>query len=366
MWQAVPLEARTVGMSAVMAVMMLAGDVAARPGDPATPGRVIAGLEEPLVATAPTSPQDDRALDLAIAAFRIAVAKTPADAAAQLAPLAGFVEAHPHSGWNAAVLANLGLAYLRSGYFARALDCWHGAWREARDATEIGARELADRAVGELARLHAQLGHLEDLDKLFKEIGNRPLGARAAEAVSGARDAAWSMRHDPGAAYRCGTSALRTVVVARGATIDSVAFLDHERSGQRGFSLAQLAGLAERTGRHYRLIHRQPGEAVPVPSVVHWNANHFAAIVGERDGGYVIKDAAAGAASGELWVRQAAIDSQTSGFFLAPGDVAQDPRWRDVTAAEASRIFGMGFTGLGRAAASSVMRARSMRAVRGS
>jgi hypothetical protein len=157
--------------------------------------------------------------------------------------------------------------------------------------------------------------------------------------MAAARDAATTMRHDPGLAYRGGPNALKALLLARRAASDSVAFLDKERSARRGFSLLQLAGLADRAGLRYRLIHREPGQAVPVPSVIHWNVNHFATIVAVRDGGYLVKDSTPGAGTDELWVRQAAIDSEASGFFLVPEDVSQDPRWREATAAEASRIY---------------------------
>jgi len=341
MRQVASLEVHRAGVSALIALVVLTGDAAARPGEPAAPaaGRVIAGLEEPLVSTRPTSTEEDRSLDLAIAAFRIAAARTSSDGPIHLVLLARFVEGHPSSGWNAAVLANLGISYYRGGYFARALDCWQAAWAAGRDATDPRARALVDRTLGELAGLHARLGHVDELEKLFEDVGGRALGEPAAKAMAAARDAATTMRHDPGLAYRGGPNALKALLLARRAASDSVAFLDKERSVRRGFSLLQLAGLADRAGLRYRLIHREPGQAVPVPSVIHWNVNHFATIVAVRDGGYLVKDSTPGAGTDELWVRQAAIDSEASGFFLVPEDVSQDPRWREATAAEASRIY---------------------------
>lgn len=340
--QAWVFTARGVGARVLVAVMLVAGHAAARPEVPAAPraGRIIAGLDEPFVATRPTSAEDDRALDRALAAFRIAAAKAPADALSYLAPLARFVETHPDSGWNAAVLTNLGIVYHRAGYFGRALDSWQAAWRDGHDATGVPARALADRALSELARMHLRLGHVNELESLVKEARGRPLGDAGAAAVASARESAAILRRDPGAAYRCGPNALGQLLIARGAASDAVAFLGKERSGPHGFSLWQLGRLAERAGLPYRLIHREPGQAIPVPSIVHWNVHHFAAIVGARAGGYLVRDSALGFGSEELWIREAAIDTETSGFFLVPSDAAQDARWREATSAEASRISG--------------------------
>lgn len=332
--------ARGLGAPALVMVMVVVGDAVARPDE--STGRIITGLEEPFVATRATSAEDDRALDVAIAAFRIAAAKLPTDASSYLAPLARFVETHPGSGWNAAVLTNLGIVYYRAGYFGRALDSWRAAWSGGRDATDPRVRAVVDRALSELARLHARLGHVDELESLVKDARGRALGDAAAAAMASARQRAWILRRDPGAASLGGPSALKQLLIAHGTASDAVAFLDKERSGPRGFSLWQLAGLAERAGLHHRLIHREPGQAIPVPSIVHWNVHHFSAIVGARAGGYLVRDRAQGAGGEELWIREAAIDSETSGFFLVPSDAAQDGRWRDAISAEASRIYGTG------------------------
>src|ERR1051325_7605593 len=67
--------------------------------------RIIAGLDEPLVPAAPTAADEDRALDTALAAFRIAALIAPDEPALYLAPLASFAKDHPHSGWTTALAA---------------------------------------------------------------------------------------------------------------------------------------------------------------------------------------------------------------------------------------------------------------------
>ena len=109
---------------AITAVRMASAGAVVSTDDAVAPARIVAGLEEPLVPTGPTAADDDRALDMALAAFRIASLIAPDDPAIYLAPLARFAKGHPHSAWAPAVLADLGLAYLRAGYASRAIEAW--------------------------------------------------------------------------------------------------------------------------------------------------------------------------------------------------------------------------------------------------
>ena len=52
---------------------------------------------------------------------------------------------------------------------------------------------------------------------------------------------------------------------------------------------------------------------VLVPALVHWKAGHFAALVKEEDGRYLIQDPTFGV---ELWVSRRAFDEETSGYML--------------------------------------------------
>src|SRR5689334_21608783 len=125
----------------VTIIAVLTADAAARPARAPSQRRVVAGLDEPLVATRPTSSAEDRELDAAVTAFT-AAARRSHDAAMQVAPLVRFADRHPHSGWLAALHTNVGFAYYRAGYFARAFASWRAAWDEGRDATEVHAKAL--------------------------------------------------------------------------------------------------------------------------------------------------------------------------------------------------------------------------------
>ena len=302
---------------------------------------IVRGLEEPLVPTKPTTEAEDKAVQGAAESFRtLAPAPQDGDLAA-FAPLEAFVAAHPHSGWSAAVLTDLGLAYYHAGYFSRAFDALTSAWSEGKAATVPQGRALVDRAVGELAKMHARVGHADALEALFKDMGDRAVTGSATELVTGAKEGVWVMRNEPGIAYLCGPKALKNVLLALGGTADSVSFLDDERSGEHGYSLAQVDALADKAGLDHRLIFRAEGQGVPVPSVVNWKVHHYAAIVGEENGRYHVQDPTFG---GDLWVSKDTIDAEASGFFLVPSSDVQDAAWREATPDEAEQAYGMGYT----------------------
>ncbi|KAA3445852.1 peptidase C39 [Mesorhizobium sp. SARCC-RB16n] len=291
---------------------------------------------EPLIPTAATSAEEDQALLDALAIYN--QRPIPGD----VTSLTKFLEEYPHSGWAPALNTNLGLSYLHDGYFSRAIDVWQKAWVDGKDATAPQARALVDRAVGELAQLDANLGRTEQLTALLKDIGKRPITGSVTEAIQTASEqiapAKLATRH----LFICGPLALKQLMLARNASFEKVDFLQWYKAGDKGTSLAEVGQLAEKAGLSYRLVMRQPGQPVPMPSVVHWKVGHFAAIVGEANGRFHIKDTVF--PTPDLWVTEAALDAEASGYFLVPSDVPLDQRWRAVEMAEAATVWGKGET----------------------
>ncbi|PPD05467.1 MAG: hypothetical protein CTY29_01530, partial [Methylobacter sp.] len=294
---------------------------------------------EPLVATKPTTDQEDEALLAAVNHYRL----NPRIEDGQV--LTDFIKAYPDSGWRMALETNLGLTYYQAGRFSLAIAAWETAWNLGKELTEPKAKVLVDRALGELMRMHARIGHADRLQALFSEMGDRLITGPATESVAGAREGLWVMHNDPGIAYLCGPMALKNMLLAQGVEPQKIAFISAYRSGNHGVSLTEVGRLAQQAELPHTLIQRQPGQAIPVPSVVHWKVSHFAAIVGEQDGRYHIQDPIFGE---DLWVTQKAIDAEASGYFLVPKQTqAQDQGggWRPLEMAEADSIFGMGYTG---------------------
>jgi RHS repeat-associated protein len=318
---------------------------------PPPPMRYVPGLAEPLVATGPTTQREDSDLDTAIAAYTTAPSQVAlqADFADYTKPLVAYVSEHPGSPWNAALLTDLGIGYYYAGYFSRALTSWQQAWVLGRNAATPQARIMVDRAVGELARMHARLGHEKELGALFADIGQRPISGPATEMIQGAHEGLWHFQHDPSIAYLCGPKALENLLATLKVTPDQIKIADDARSGPHGFSLMQLAALADQTKFNYKLIHREAGQPVPVPSVVNWKAHHYAAITGKKQGRYQVLDPTFGGNGGALLTANA-IDAESSGYFLVPAsvlDATPNSGWRTVNADsdEARAVYGMGFTG---------------------
>ena len=318
---------------------------------PPPPMRYVPGLEEPPVATGPTTHGDDSDLDKAISAYRAAPSHmgSQADFSDYAKPLVTYVAEHPVSLWNAALLTDLGIGYYYAGYFNLALTSWEQAWALGRDATTPQARIMVDRAVGELARMHARLGHEKELEALFADIGQRPISGSATEMIQGAHEALSYFQHDPGVSYLCGPKALENLLTTLKASPDEIKVADDARSGPHGFSLTQLANLADQTKLKYELIYREAGQPIPVPSVINWKAHHYAAITGEQQGRYQVMDPTFGGNEGALLTAKA-IDAESTGYFLVPAtilDSIPNNGWRKVKpdSDEARSVYGMGSTG---------------------
>jgi RHS repeat-associated protein len=296
-----------------------------------------ARFPEPVIATGPTTPVEDHDLARALARY------DRRDQVDDFSALTGFLERFPHSSWRISLLLDLGLEYEHYGYFSRALDAFTEAWREGKDATDAGQKPLVDRAVGELALLHARLGHEDRLRTLLVEIGDRPVANPGGELVQNARETLWVMENDPKHLYLCGPLALKFLLLENPATKpDQVAFVNRYRTSSKGVSLAELARLAGEARVSLGPVFRKPDQPVPVPSIVHWKLGHYAAILAREKGGYLVKDPVLGMHA--RWLPARAIEEEASGYFLAPGSETQKAGWREVDGKEAGQVFGAGPT----------------------
>ncbi|MEF3062805.1 discoidin domain-containing protein [Ralstonia solanacearum] len=292
-------------------------------------------FEEPLIATGPSSAEEQQALWQAVQQYR------DAGNAEAFAPLQAFLAQYPNSAWGLALRTNLGLTYYRLGYFSRAMEAWEGAWRDAQAQTQPETKRLADRALGELVRMHARIGHADRVTELLKESQARPLQGPATEAIAGARDGLWLMRNEPGVAYLCGPMAIKNILEFQGADRSSIARISAVRSSPHGVTLDTVGKLAQQVKLPYAIARRSPGTPIPLPAVVHWKINHYAAIVAEENGQYHLKDPTFGR---DLWISKAALEAETSNYFLIPKQAVKQPGWKTVAQAEAKKVFGMGAT----------------------
>jgi RHS repeat-associated protein len=289
-------------------------------------------FEEPLVPTgSPTSAAENNALARALAAYQ------QAGVPEATGPFLDFLAKFPRSAWRGSLLMNLGLVYRRTGYFSRALDAFEEAWALTRESAR--SKATADRAVAQLAELNGRLGRRERLDALFAEIAGRDVGGSAGEVLVRVREGRAMMEHDPGIAFRCGPHALESIYTSLHPNRRKPDVLKDARSTREGTSLLQMRNLAREAGLNLQAARRDPGARLPLPALVHWKTQHFAALLEESGGRYRAKDPTFG---GEFWVSVAALDAEASGVFLVPqGDLPEG--WSAIDTAAAAGVWGKGF-----------------------
>ncbi len=267
----------------------------------------------------------------------------------ELSPIESFLEKYPQSRWRASLQTNLGLIYRRTGYLNRALNAFENAWSLARNETAEYPSAVADRAVSELADLNSRLGRFDRLGTLFIEIGTRGVRGSANEKLFMAHEGLGTMYANPGIAFLCGPLAVNNVRNAIFPKAEQDQSIMNASSTQQGTSLRQLADLAQGSGLAYQMAWRSPGAQLIMPSVLHWKAGHFAALMQETTTGkgipthYQLKDPTFG---DEMWATAAALDEEASGYFLVPAGKLPDG-WRAVDAKEGDKVWGKGYTTTG-------------------
>jgi len=291
---------------------------------------------EPLFPTSPSSSPEKTALLEALEQFDAVgdpLNRQPFDA---------FLKRYPDSVWKSAVLGNMGLVSASAGRYTQALSDWREAWSAGNSAEEIQIRRFVDRIVGEQLQLLTRLGNQNAVSVLLAETEGRVLQGSASEGKTFAREGLWLMQNRPEIAFLCGPLALEQLLQDRqpGALIR----LPPESlpATPEGYTLAALAVLAKEKGLDLTSVKRSEGQAVPVPSIVHWKSGHYAAIVAQDGERYLVRDPVM---DQESWQSQATIDVESSGYFLAPAEKLAANGWRPIEGAEAEKIKGAGNTG---------------------
>jgi len=252
-----------------------------------------------------------------------------------------FVASHPDSPWGPALIFDLGMDYFNTGFYSKSLATLERAWTLFRGTTNGPAKPLADRAVGELAYMYARLGRMNELNALLHSLQGRALIGPATERIAGARQGLWSMQHRPEKSFLCGPAALDSIRFRQDRTSARDLILFKAHSTTNGYSLAQLARLSRDVGLNYQMVRREQDLSVPLPAVVHWKVGHYAAVVGETNGGYFLQDATF---RHNGWISKRALAEEASGYFLVPPGADVPSGWRAVSEAESAGVWGRGGT----------------------
>jgi RHS repeat-associated protein len=291
---------------------------------------------EPLIrASAQSDPDDNRAL---AAALNVHSRRQKVD---DFSAPEQFLQSHPNSTWRVSLLTNLGVSYYKAGYFTKAMDTWEQAWKLGKDETDPAIYDVANRALGELAKMNARVGRADRVEALLQESRNRTIHGSTTELLTAAAEGPWLMKNRPDMAFRCGPFAVGKLYDLAHPRSAAPVQLQNAKSSKVGTSLLQARNLAASLGLNYQMAKRTPGAAIIIPAVVNWKAGHFATLVKKNaNNRYVVQDATFGE---DFWVTAAALDSEGSGYYLVPAGELPDG-WQPVSDEEGSAVFGKGTT----------------------
>ncbi len=252
--------------------------------------------------------------------------------------LENFLLAYPASSWRATLEANLGFLWRKAGYWTRALSILPRAWQDGQAAEEPTRRLIIDRAVAELAELLARLGRVEELATLIDGVGDRSLAGSANAKFADAKLSLSLMRTEPQRSFRCGPMALGRIWASLHPDKPFVQAIFDSKCTAQGTSLDELATLSGAIGLPMQPAQRAPGAEFLVPSVVHWKAGHFAALIKAYGQSYVVEDPTFGE---EFVISRRALEEEASGYFLVPpGDLPEG--WHPLEQPEAKTVWGKG------------------------
>ncbi|MEW6157602.1 MAG: cysteine peptidase family C39 domain-containing protein, partial [Verrucomicrobiota bacterium] len=293
-------------------------------------------FQEPLIPVGEPTLAENKALASALITFAAREVKD------NFSALTDFLHEHPNSAWGPSLLTALGLEYYNTGYFSRALEVWTTAWNSSKHLKERRVRAFADRALGELIRMHARIGNFVEIEGLLAESKDRSLPGGASEQIAGAKQALWAMRNTPEVAFRCGPLALKTILSQFNPEGADDSAIQAYASTQRGVSLGQVCELSKQVKLHLQIARREPNAPFLIPAVVHWKVGHYAAVLKEEPGGnrFLVVDPTFG---NSVLMSATALEAESSGYFLVrPGPLPRG--WIPVSEAEANTIWGKGTT----------------------
>ena len=201
-----------------------------------------------------------------------------------------FLEAYTNSPWAPSLHANLGKYYRDRGFISPALEHWAAAWALAREYQEGHGKMVADYTLAHWTRLLASLGRYEILAAIFSDTQGRALEPGPLSVMwARTREAFTDMTVNPGHSYKCGTFALDHIGQTLGLQFDARALVSVP-SPSSGFSMKALADLSTQLGLGLVPVSRGTDTKLVVPSVIHWEQEHYAAIVAQIGQYYKVVD----------------------------------------------------------------------------
>jgi RHS repeat-associated protein len=290
-------------------------------------------FEEPLMPVGVPSADDNRSLGQLLHT----VASLPREQ--QALRIDQYLQDRPASPWRPSLLTNAATLYAREGYYSRAAAHWQQVWELTRDAAEPGPRAIADYTVGAWLAQLTTFGQLDKLGTVLSAIEGRNVRGAAAAKVTVARETLTVLSTNHELAMFSGPEALKAYlgVVPTRTPEQSRSTIVQYHPPVSGTTLRDLQNLSRNAEMELEMVHLAPIGEIPVPSVVHLRSQHYSAIVGEKDGRYIVRDAALG---GELLLTGAAIRDESTGYFLVARQQRATTGARLVPDGEAANVVG--------------------------
>ena len=250
-----------------------------------------------------------------------------------------FLVDHPASAWRASLQTTAGVLYAREGYYSRAASYWEQVWELTRGATDPGPRTIADYTIGQWISQLTMFGQLDTLGTLLSALEGRNVRGPAGVKVSVAREGVTLLSTNHDMAVFSGPEALKSylAVVPTRASDESRKTIVRYHPPVLGTTLTDLQTLSVTAGMDLEMVHLAPVGEIPVPSIVHLRSQHYSAIVGEKDGRYIVMDPGLG---GQFLLTGAAIRDESTGYFLVSPPQRAALGARAVPAGEAARVLG--------------------------
>jgi len=261
-------------------------------------------------------------------------------AADGIASIEQFLLAYPDSEWSPSLHSNLAEFYRSTGRYTLALRHWELVWAATKDRKTENAQKIAARTVAHWTRLLGSLGRKETLENVLNEANKRGLDSTQwAWMIEGTRGGLLTMKSRPDISYTCGSHALAQLAKSMKPSSSEWRQLHKVPSPDGGFKMSQLLDLSKEYGLNLIGVRRDVGGVIPVPCVIHWTLDHYAAIVLKEGDRYKVIDPTFGEAR---WLTSETINAEASGNFMVPAD--QVPLgWKKLSADEATLVQGKGF-----------------------
>lgn len=260
----------------------------------------------------------------------------------RLAALRRWITENPDSRWRPAIQDLYLEERFNRGYFSEAREGWNGLWEEVKDNITKDALLFGNRVMGRLLDTHRGIARNDRLRELVADMEGRYRDGVLEGKLLRARQSIWLREHTGAQNVMCGPLALNAIATHLGKNYVAPN-LNQVKTDQifTGIPLTDIQGYAEdRYELPAQLATRVASSvAVPTPSVVHFNDEHYAAVLAHdsESDRYLLEDRML---EFKDWVDADALTESMSGNILLATNTALPEGWAPLEESVARNVFG--------------------------